>query len=99
MTGYIKHPRMVGHMPCGKSHLILELMRKGHNKYFDYIIIIYLLIRWNKIYYITGRIRDDDNGRIIELKGELCQWVEKLALNITDKRLGKPISIKICYLR
>ena len=43
ITGYIKGPHtatFTGQTKCGKTHLVLELIEKGYNKHFDYIVII-----------------------------------------------------------
>ena len=60
----IKDPHttiFTGPTGCGKINLVLDLMEKEYSKYFDYIIIIYPTLRWNKTYHAKGWIRHDDN--------------------------------------
>ena len=43
MTGYIKKPHtaiFTGQTGCGKTHLVLKLIEKEYNEYFDFIVII-----------------------------------------------------------
>ena len=50
MTGYIKklHTSIfIDQMGCGKTHLVLELIEKEYNNFFDYIIIIFPTLREN----------------------------------------------------
>ena len=47
-TNYIKDLHtaiLTGPTGCGKTHLVLELIGKGYNKKFDYIIIIFSTLR------------------------------------------------------
>ena len=82
MTGYIKEPHtsiFTGQTGCGKTHLVLELIESQYNKHFDYIIIIYATIRWNKTYHSSNWIKTDDNVWAVEPKDRLYQWIEKLS--------------------
>ena len=78
MTEYIKDPhttifsRPTG---CGKTHLVLELIEKEYNKHFDYIIIIYQTLQWNKTYHFKGWIKNDDKVWLVEPKDKLYQWI------------------------
>ena len=36
---YIKIKNIHGSYKCGKTHIVLDLIEKEYNKYFDYIII------------------------------------------------------------
>ena len=43
MMGYIKNPHtsiFIIQTGCGKTDLVLELIEKEYNKYFDYVVII-----------------------------------------------------------
>ena len=82
MTDYIKEPHrtiFTGPTGCGKTHLVLDLIEKEYNKYFDYIIIICPTLRWNKTYHSKGWIKNDDKVWLIEPKDKLYQWIEKLS--------------------
>ena len=82
MTGYIKEPHtaiFIGPTGCGKTHLILGLIEKEYNKHFDYIIIICPTLRWNKTYHPKEWIKYDDKVWLVEPKGRLFQWIEKLS--------------------
>ena len=76
MTRHIKYPHttiFTGPTGCGKSDLVLGLIKKGYSKHFDYIIIIFPTLRWNKTYHTKGWIRHDDNIWLIEPTGRLYQ--------------------------
>ena len=80
MTGYIKEPHttiFIGPTDCGKNHLILDLIEKEYSKHFDYIIIICPTLQWNKT-YSKGWIKNDKIW-LVEPKGKLYQWNEKLS--------------------
>ena len=63
---------------CGKTHLVLDLIEKEYNKHFDYIIITCPTLRWNKTYHTKPWIKIDDKVWLVEPKGRLYQWIEKL---------------------
>ena len=72
---YVKDPHttiFTGQTCCGKTHLILDLIEKEHNKHFDYIIIICPTLRWNKTYHAKSWIKNDE-------KVWLVDWVETLS--------------------
>ena len=64
---------------CREIHLVLELIEKGYNKHFDYIIIICPTLRWNKTYHAKDWIRNHDRVWLLEPKNRLYQWAEKLS--------------------
>ena len=68
-------------MGCRKTHLVLDLIEKEYNKYFNYIIIICPSLQWNKINHAKGWIRHDKTVWFIEPKDKLHQWVESLSLS------------------
>ena len=81
MKDYIKDPYTVMFTAltgCGKSHLVLDLIEKEYNNYFDCIIIICPTLQWNITYHAKDWIKNDDKVWLIEPKDKLCQWVEKL---------------------
>ena len=48
----------IGQTSCGKTHLVLELIEKECNKYFDYIVIICSTLgENNKAYHAKFRIK------------------------------------------
>ena len=54
MTGYIKKPHtniFIGQTGCGKTHFVLELIEKGYNRYFDFIVIICPTLQENSTYH------------------------------------------------
>ena len=54
MTGYIKklHTSIfIDQTGCGKTQLVLELIEKEYNNFFDYIIIIFPTLRENNKTY------------------------------------------------
>ena len=54
MIGYIKNPHtgiFIIQTGCGKTHLVLELIEKEYNKYFDYVVIIPSTLRENDTYH------------------------------------------------
>ena len=65
-------------MDCGKTHLVLELIEREYNKYFDYIVIICLTLRENDIYHAKKWIKNDDKVWLIDLRDNLYQWIKKL---------------------
>ena len=81
MTDYIKKPhtaiftRPTG---CGKTHLVLDLIEEEYNKHFDYIIIIWPTLPWNKTYF-KDWIKNNDKVWLIDPKDKLCKWTEKLS--------------------
>ena len=80
MTNYIKDPYtaiFTGQAGCGKTHLVLDLIENQHNKHFDFIIIICLMIRQNSAYHAKEWIKNDDQVWIIEPKDNLYQWIQK----------------------
>ena len=62
-----------------KNHLVLDLIEKEYNKYFDYIIVICLTIRDNKTSYTKEWIKNDDKVWLIEAKDKLYQWIRELS--------------------
>ena len=65
MTDYIRDPHTTistGHMGCGKSHIVLDLIEKEYNKHFEYIIFICPTLRRNKKYHAEGWIKHDDKA-------------------------------------
>ena len=61
---YNKEPHtaiFTGQTGCGKMHLVLELIEKEYNKYFDYIVIICPTLRENFTYHAKEWIKTDDN--------------------------------------
>ena len=82
MTDHIKEPHTTifkGPTGCGKTHLVLELIEKEYSKHFAYIIIICPTLWWNKSYHSKNWIKNDDKVWLIEPKGKLYQWIEKLS--------------------
>ena len=75
MIDYIKKTTynhiFTGPTGCGKTHLVLDLMEKECNKYFDYIIIICPRLQWNKIYLSKNWIKNYDKVWLIEPKEKL----------------------------
>ena len=55
MTEYIKKTPhtaiLTDQTNCGKTHLVLELIEKEYNKYFDFIVIICPTPRENSTYH------------------------------------------------
>ena len=97
MTDYIKDPHttiFTGPTKCGKTHPALDLIEKEYNKHFDYIIIIYPTLQWNKIYHSRDWIKNDDKvwlirpkdtipiklrcGNVVALNG-LYNWIKILS--------------------
>ena len=82
MAVYVRHPHTTispGPTGCGKTHLVLVLIDKEYNNYFDYIIFICPTLRWNKTYHSRDWIKHEDKVWLIEPKGKLYQWIEKLS--------------------
>ena len=74
MTGYIKKPhttRFTGQTNCGKTHLVLELIEKEHNKYFDYVVIIIPTLRENFAYHGREWMQNGHNAWLLDPKGNL----------------------------
>ena len=74
MTDYIKKPHttiFTGPTGCGKTHLVLDLMEKECNDYFDYIVIICPRLQWNKIYLSKNWIKNYDKVWLTEPKEKL----------------------------
>ena len=83
MMSYIKKPHtsiFIGQTGCGKTHLVLELIEKEHNKHFDYIIIICPTLRENnKTYHDKVWIKNDDKVWLVDPKNNLYQRIKKLS--------------------
>ena len=82
MAVYIKEPHMtmfIGQTNCGKTHLVLELIEKEHNKNFDYIVIICLTLRENSTYYAGEWVKNDDNIGLVDPKDNLYKWIQELS--------------------
>ena len=82
MTGYIIKPLasiFTGQTGCGKTRLVLELIKKEYNKHFDYIIIICPTLLENSTYHAKEWIKNDDKVWLIEPKDNLYQWIKKLS--------------------
>ena len=60
-----------------KTHLVLELIEKKYNKYFDFIIIICPTLR--EIYHAKEWIKNDDSVWLVDPKDKLYQWIKKLS--------------------
>ena len=83
MTGHIKEPHtamFIAQTGCGKTHLVLDLIEKEYNNYFDYIIMICPTLRENnKTYHARGWIKNDDKVWLVNPdKDNLYQWIKKL---------------------
>ena len=61
----------------------MDLIEKEYSKNFDYIIIIFLTLKWNKTYHAKAWIRHNDKVWVMEPKEKLYQWVEKLSQLLT----------------
>ena len=68
-----------GQTGCGKNHLVLELIEKEYNKHFDFIVIIYPMLRENSTYRDKERLKTDDNVWLVDPKDKPYQWIEKLS--------------------
>ena len=82
MIEYNKKPHtsnFIGQTGCGKTHLVLELIEKEYNKPFDYIVIICPRPWENDTYHVTKWIKNDDKVWLVEPKGSLYQWIQKLS--------------------
>ena len=83
MTGYIKklHTSIfIDQMGCGKTHLVLELIEKEYNNFFDYIIIIFPTLRENdKTYHAKEQIKKNDSVWLVDPKDNLYQWIKKFS--------------------
>ena len=82
MTGYIKKPHasiFIGQTGCGKTHLVLELIEKEYNKYFDCIVIICPTLQENDTYHAKEWIKTDDNVWLVDPENNLYQWIKKLS--------------------
>ena len=74
MTRYIKEPHTAistGQTKCGKTQLVLDLIKKEYNKHLDYIIIICSTHRENSTYHAKEWIKNDDNAWLVEPKDNL----------------------------
>ena len=82
MTGYIKEPHtaiFIGQTGRGKTHLVLELIEKEYNEYFDFIIIICPTLRENSTYHGKEWIKNDDKVWLVDPKDKLYQWIKRLS--------------------
>ena len=83
MTEYVKEPHtaiFIGQIKCGKTHLVLDLIEKEHNKHFHYITIICPTLWENKkTYHAKGWIKNDDKVWFLDPKDNLLQWIKKLS--------------------
>ena len=60
---YIKEPHttiFTSQAKCGKTFLALKLIEKKHNEHFNYIIIIYPTLRYNKTHHSEDWIKNDN---------------------------------------
>ena len=74
VTGYLKKPHtsiFIGQTSCGKTQLVLELIEKEYNKYFDYIVIICPTLRENDTYHAEEWIKNDDKVWLVDPKDNL----------------------------
>ena len=74
MTGCIKNPHtsiFIFQTGCGKTHLVLWLIEKEYNKYFDYVVIICPTLRENDTYH--------SKVCLVDPKDNLYQWIKKLS--------------------
>ena len=69
----------IGQTGCGKTHLVLELIEKEYNKYFDFIVIISPTPRENSTYHAKAWIKTDGNVWLVDPKDNLYQWIKKLS--------------------
>ena len=79
---YIKETHtaiFTGQTGCGKTRCVLKLIENEYNKYFDFIVIIYPTLRENSAYHPKEWIKTDDNVWLVDPKGNLYQWIEKLS--------------------
>ena len=82
MAEYIKKPHtaiFTGQTGCGKTHLVLDLIKKQYSKHFDSIIIICPTVRENSTYHAKEWIKNDDKVWLIEPKDNVYEWIQKLS--------------------
>ena len=82
MTGYTIEPHtaiFTGQTKCGKTYRDLELIEKECNKHFHYIVITCPTLWQNSSYHAEEWIENDDNVWLVDPKGKLYQWIQKLS--------------------
>ena len=76
MIGYIKEPHtsiFISPTGCEKTHFLLKLIEKEHNKHFDYIIIICPTLQENnKTYHAKEWMKNNDKVWLVEPKDNQC---------------------------
>ena len=84
LSNYIKKPDtgiFTSQTGCGKTHLVLELIEKECNKYFDYIVIICPTPRENnKAYHAREWIKNNDKVWLVDPTDNLSELLSELLL-------------------
>ena len=71
MTTFVKEPHttiFTGPTGCGKRHFVLDLIEKEYSKHFDFTVIIYPTLRWNKTYHTRDWVKNDVKVWFVEPK-------------------------------
>ena len=83
MTGFIEKPHAAifsSQTGCGKTHLVLELIKNQYNSDFNYIIIVCPTLRENnETYHAKKWIKNDGKVWLVDPKDNLYQWIKKLS--------------------
>ena len=66
----------VGVMACRKTEFLLRLLETVYKNHFEFIVILYPTILYNKTYLSRKWILDDKNVFIVfDVKGKLNEWI------------------------
>ena len=60
---------------CGKTHRMLDLLENEYKGHFEYIVILWPTLRYNKTYPATSWIKEDDRVFLVEPGGKLLEWL------------------------
>ena len=68
-----------GQTGCGKSELVLRLLKNEYKHHFDYIVFLCSTISKNQTYLECSELWDDDDIFLIEPENNLLHWIDKFS--------------------
>ena len=64
---------------CGKTRLVLDLLKNQYARHFENIVILCPTILWNETYQQTSFLWADDYVFLIDPEDQMFEWIEKLS--------------------
>ena len=86
---FMKEPHtafFVAPTEVGKAHLALSLLENEYRNHFNFIIIIFLTLRYNSTYKFRGWVWNDPDVILIEPGNQLYYLIEKISNQLAGSK-------------